>query len=180
MCVFYTISSFSFFQVNQLDQQTTGKVVDILINYETVVQFNNQALDLHSYDALLLDYQKAAVHLEYVSAALNGGQSVIIAVGLGAVMAMAGLRVGAGSMTIGDLVLVNGLVLQLSLPLQVRPPAHPPLGMGERSAAPVSDLWWAVVAVFRVFVSRLAAISGGHRGHVRDPQVKPTNLKPQT
>ena len=105
-------------QVNQLDQQTTGKVVDILINYETVVQFNNQALDLHSYDALLLDYQKAAVHLEYVSAALNGGQSVIIAVGLGAVMAMAGLRVGAGSMTIGDLVLVNGLVLQLSLPLQ--------------------------------------------------------------
>lgn len=105
-------------EVNKLDQQTTGKVVDILLNYETVVQFHNQKLDLQHYDKLLQEYQKSVTHLETISAALNGGQSTIIAIGLAAVMGMAGMRIGKGLMTVGDLVLVNGLVLQLSLPLQ--------------------------------------------------------------
>ncbi|CAI7740061.1 unnamed protein product [Closterium sp. NIES-54] len=105
-------------QVNRLDGLATGKVVDVLLNHETVVQFNNQRLDLMHYDSLLRDYQRESVNLEKVSAALNGGQTTIISIGLAAVMAMAGLRVAVGRMTVGDLVLVNGLILQLSLPLQ--------------------------------------------------------------
>ncbi|GJP48473.1 hypothetical protein CLOM_g7750 [Closterium sp. NIES-68] len=105
-------------EVNRLDGLATGKVVDVLLNHETVVQFNNQRLDLMHYDSLLRDYQRESVRLEKVSAALNGGQTTIISIGLAAVMAMAGLRVAVGRMTVGDLVLVNGLILQLSLPLQ--------------------------------------------------------------
>ncbi|CAI5520220.1 unnamed protein product [Closterium sp. Naga37s-1] len=105
-------------EVNRLDGLATGKVVDVLLNHETVVQFNNQRLDLMHYDSLLRDYQRESVNLEKVSAALNGGQTTIISIGLAAVMAMAGLRVAVGRMTVGDLVLVNGLILQLSLPLQ--------------------------------------------------------------
>eukprot|EP00271_Cylindrocystis_brebissonii_P011636 TRINITY_DN29520_c0_g1_i1.p1 TRINITY_DN29520_c0_g1~~TRINITY_DN29520_c0_g1_i1.p1 ORF type:complete len:886 (+),score=112.14 TRINITY_DN29520_c0_g1_i1:332-2989(+) len=104
--------------MNNIDNQTSTKVVDILMNYETVVQFNNQRMDLQKYDTLLLDYQKKLIDLEYISAALNGGQSLIVSVGLALVMAMSGNLVVAGAMTVGDLVLVNGLVLQLSSPLQ--------------------------------------------------------------
>jgi ABC-type transport system involved in Fe-S cluster assembly fused permease/ATPase subunit len=55
---------------------------------------------------------------ERLSAALNGGQALILALGIAAVMSLAGLQVAQGTMTIGDLVLANGLILQLSGPLQ--------------------------------------------------------------
>jgi ABC-type transport system involved in Fe-S cluster assembly fused permease/ATPase subunit len=58
---------------------------------------------------------------ERLSAALNGGQALILALGIAAVMSLAGLQVAQGTMTIGDLVLANGLILQLSGPLQVLP-----------------------------------------------------------
>jgi len=85
------------------------------------------------------------VKLEKVSAALNGGQTAIISIGLATVMATGGAARGASSsLTVGDLVLVNGLILQLSLPLQVRrttPPLVPgpwPLAPGPWSLAPGS------------------------------------------
>ncbi len=58
---------------------------------------------------------------ERLSAALNGGQALILSLGIAAVMSLAGLQVAQGTMTIGDLVLANGLILQLSGPLQVLP-----------------------------------------------------------
>jgi ATP-binding cassette subfamily B (MDR/TAP) protein 7 len=59
------------------------------------------------------------INWEYISAALNGGQALILATGVSAIMAMAGTGVIQGRMTVGDLVLANGLILQLSVPLQV-------------------------------------------------------------
>eukprot|EP00850_Spirogloea_muscicola_P006557 SM000031S11566 [mRNA] locus=s31:365488:371156:- [translate_table: standard] len=123
-------------EVNRLDNLTTGKVVDALLNYETVVQgrdlthavptltlwlwsqFNNEQLEAEQYDDLLRSYQQASVEAEYISAKLNGGQALILALGVATVMAMAGMRVAKGIMTAGDLVLANGLILQLSVPLQ--------------------------------------------------------------
>ena len=66
--------------------------------------------------ALILKLQLEA---ERLSAALNAGQAIILSVGIAAVMAMTGLKVARGLTTVGDLVLANGLILQLSGPLQV-------------------------------------------------------------
>lgn len=61
-------------RVNALDNLTTGKAVDALLNYETVKLFNNEQLEVDNYDAFLVGYQKAAVATENVSAKLNAGQ----------------------------------------------------------------------------------------------------------
>ncbi|KAJ7546425.1 hypothetical protein O6H91_08G039900 [Diphasiastrum complanatum] len=105
-------------EVIKLEDLATGKAVDALLNYEAVIQFNNQKLEVDQYDELLQGYQNAALDAERLSAALNGGQALIQALGIAAVMSLAGLQVVKGSMTIGDLVLANGLILQLAGPLQ--------------------------------------------------------------
>lgn len=105
-------------EVNKLENLATGKAVDALLNYETVVQFNNQNLEVEQYNKLLQGYQSASLVAERLSAALNAGQAVILSVGIAAVMALAGLNVARGLSTVGDLVLANGLILQLSGPLQ--------------------------------------------------------------
>lgn len=105
-------------EVNKLENLATGKAVDALLNYETVVQFNNQKLEVDQYNVLLQGYQDASLVAERLSAALNAGQAFILSVGIASVMAIAGLQVAQGTSTIGDLVLANGLILQLSGPLQ--------------------------------------------------------------
>lgn len=105
-------------EVNKLENLATGKAVDALLNYETVVQFNNQKLEVDQYNTLLQGYQDASLVAERLSAALNAGQAFILSVGIASVMAIAGLQVAQGTSTIGDLVLANGLILQLSGPLQ--------------------------------------------------------------
>ncbi|KAG0582977.1 hypothetical protein M758_3G101900 [Ceratodon purpureus] len=105
-------------EVNKLENLATGKAVDALLNYETVVQFNNQSLEVEQYNKLLQGYQSASLQAERLSAALNAGQAIILSIGIAAVMALAGLKVARGLSTVGDLVLANGLILQLSGPLQ--------------------------------------------------------------
>eukprot|EP00898_Chlorokybus_atmophyticus_P004909 jgi/Chlat1/5419/Chrsp35S05230 len=104
-------------QVKTLDNMVTSKAVDALLNIETLAQFNNQDLEQRSYDRLLERYQKEAVKLEHISALLNAGQSLILSVGVASVMVMAAHGVGQGVMTVGDLVMANGLLLQLWEPL---------------------------------------------------------------
>lgn len=105
-------------EVNVLDNQTTGKAVDALLNYETVALFNNQALEVSEYDTVLSKLQKVSIKTEGISATLNAGQSVVLSVGLTAVLAMAAMGSSSATMTAGDLVLVQGLLLQLWGPLQ--------------------------------------------------------------
>lgn len=105
-------------EVNVLDNQTTGKAVDALLNYETVALFNNQALEVSEYDTVLSKLQKASIKTEGIGATLNAGQSVILSIGLTAVLAMAAMGSSSVAMTAGDLVLVQGLLLQLWGPLQ--------------------------------------------------------------
>ncbi|XP_024389838.1 ABC transporter B family member 23, mitochondrial [Physcomitrium patens] len=105
-------------EVNKLENLATGKAVDALLNYETVVQFNNQNLEVDQYNKLLQGYQNASLEAERLSAALNAGQAIILSLGIAAVMGLAGWNVTRGITTVGDLVLANGLILQLSGPLQ--------------------------------------------------------------
>ena len=102
---------------NTLDAAASGKAVDALLNYETVSTFGNVALEADAYESLLVRYQRAALHAEAASCALNAGQAVTLALGLAAVLAAAALGWGGASGTIGDLIMANSLLLQLWAPL---------------------------------------------------------------
>ena len=103
--------------MNKLDSEANGQAVDSLLNYETVKYFNNEAFELKRYDNTLEQWEEAAVKSQTSMALLNFGQGGIIAIGLTLMMAYAGNGVVAGTMTLGDLVLVNTLMLQLFMPL---------------------------------------------------------------
>ena len=103
--------------MNELDSRANQKAVDSLLNFETVKYFANEHFEANRYDDSLQRYQKAAILSQKTLAALNLGQQVIITVGLVLIIWRAAAGVADGSMTLGDLVLVNTLMLQLYIPL---------------------------------------------------------------
>ncbi len=103
--------------MNAMDSQGNTQAVDSLINYETVKYFGNEQHELRRYNETLHVWEDAAVKSQTSLAALNVGQSAIIAVGVTLVMILAAQGVVAGEMSIGDLVLVNAFLLQLFIPL---------------------------------------------------------------
>ncbi len=104
-------------EMNDRDTEANTKAIDSLLNYETVKYFGNEAHEARRFDRALRAYEQAAVQNTVSLSALNVGQGAIIAVGLVAVMFMAGQGVIAKTMTVGDFVLVNTYLIQLYLPL---------------------------------------------------------------
>ena len=103
--------------MNDMDSKANTRAIDSLLNYETVKYFGNEAYEARRYDENLEKWEEAAVRNQTSLAALNAGQSVIIALGVTALMLLAARGVVQGSMTLGDLVLVNVFMLQLYMPL---------------------------------------------------------------
>ena len=104
-------------EMNALDSAANSQALDSLINYETVKYFNHEAFEAERYDATLKRWEQAAVHAQVSLSALNFGQAAIIAAGVTAIMVLAADAVVAGTMSLGDLVMVNTLMLQLFIPL---------------------------------------------------------------
>jgi ABC-type transport system involved in Fe-S cluster assembly fused permease/ATPase subunit len=104
-------------QMNDEDQRANTRAVDSLLNYETVKYFGNEAHEARRFDEALQRYERAAVKSQTSLALLNLGQGAIISVGLIAVMSLAVLGMRDGTMTLGDLVMVNAYLIQLYLPL---------------------------------------------------------------
>jgi ATP-binding cassette subfamily B protein len=104
-------------QMNRLDSQANSQAFDSLINYETVKYFGNETMELERYDRTLGDWEQVAVKSQSSMSLLNFGQGGIIAVGVTLVMVYAAQGVVNGSMSVGDLVLVNAFLLQLFIPL---------------------------------------------------------------
>jgi ABC-type transport system involved in Fe-S cluster assembly fused permease/ATPase subunit len=104
-------------QMNTADSEANTYAVDGLLNYETVKYFGNEREELQRYDHQLSEWENAAVRSQTSMSALNFGQAFIIAIGVTAIMALAAQGVVDGSMTLGDLVLVNTFLLQLFIPL---------------------------------------------------------------
>jgi ATP-binding cassette subfamily B protein len=103
--------------MNDMDSKANQKAIDSLLNFETVKYFGNEAFEASRYDQNLIRYQTAAVKSQKSLAVLNLGQQAIIAVGLVLILWRATQGVIDGSMTLGDLVLVNTLMIQLYIPL---------------------------------------------------------------
>ena len=103
--------------MNDMDSKANQKAIDSLLNFETVKYFGNEAFEASRYDENLLRYQAAAVKSQKTLAFLNLGQQIIIAIGLMLILWRATVGVVDGTMTLGDLVLVNTLMIQLYIPL---------------------------------------------------------------
>jgi ATP-binding cassette subfamily B protein len=104
-------------QMNETDQEANTRAIDSLLNYETVKYFGNEEYEASRFDQALARYERASVASRSSLSLLNIGQATIIGIGLGVLMTMAGSGVLAGTMTVGDLVLVNTYLIQLYIPL---------------------------------------------------------------
>jgi ATP-binding cassette subfamily B protein len=103
--------------MNALDSRANTQAVDSLLNYETVKYFGNEGFELRRYNDSLREWEASAVKSQTSLSALNFGQAAIIAAGVTLIMIRASQGVVAGTMTLGDLVLVNAFLLQLFIPL---------------------------------------------------------------
>ncbi|EEQ46600.1 transporter ATM1, mitochondrial precursor [Candida albicans WO-1] len=104
-------------QANNADNQAANVALDSLINYESVKIFNNELYQASKYDKALMKYQQSSVKIATSLAFLNSGQNFIFTSALTAMMYMGCQGVYTGELTVGDLVLINQLVFQLSVPL---------------------------------------------------------------
>jgi len=102
---------------NDADTEANARAVDSLLNYETVKYFNNERHELARFDFALRQYEEATIKSQKTLAVLNIGQAGIVALGLTLLLWRAAAGVVAGTLTLGDLVLVNAFLLQLAIPL---------------------------------------------------------------
>ena len=103
--------------MNEADNDAGTKAIDSLLNFETVKYFGNEKHETSRYDGAMARYEGAAIKTWVSLAGLNAGQAVIFSIGLTTVMVMSALAILSGKDTIGDLVLGNALLIQLSIPL---------------------------------------------------------------
>lgn len=106
-------------EMNDADSGANTRAVDSLLNFETVKYFNNEEHEAERYDRGLRVYEDAASKSKVSLSALNTGQAAVMAAGITALMTMAAFGVAAGSMTVGDFVMVNAYLIQLSIPLNL-------------------------------------------------------------
>lgn len=103
--------------MNNMDSKANTQAIDSLLNYETVKYFGNETWEAKRYDEHMKTWETAAIRNQLSLSSLNAGQSAIIAIGVTLLMFLAADGVIEGTMTLGDLVLINAFMLQLYMPL---------------------------------------------------------------
>ena len=104
-------------EMNDQDTDANQKAIDSLLNFETVKYFGAEQREAERYDVAMAGYERAALKTSYSLAFLNFGQSLLITAGLVIVMVMAALGVQRGDLTVGDFVMVNAYMIQITMPL---------------------------------------------------------------
>jgi ABC-type transport system involved in Fe-S cluster assembly fused permease/ATPase subunit len=104
-------------EMNEQDTDANQKAIDSLLNYETVKYFGAEQREAERYDGAMAQYAAAALKTSYSLSFLNFGQSLLITTGLVVVMVMAALGVQDGTLTVGDFVMVNAYMMQITMPL---------------------------------------------------------------
>ena len=103
--------------MNDQDTDANQKAIDSLLNFETVKYFGAESREARRYDGAMEQYESAALKTSYSLAFLNFGQAFLITAGLVIVMVMAAIGVERGLMTVGDFVMVNAYMIQITMPL---------------------------------------------------------------
>ena len=103
--------------MNDSDTDANQKAIDSLLNFETVKYFNAESWEARRYDGAMATYENMAVRTGLSLSALNVGQSFIITCGLIGVMVMSAIGVQKGQFTVGDFVMVNAYMIQITMPL---------------------------------------------------------------
>ena len=103
--------------MNDMDSKANTQAIDSLLNYETVKYFGNESWEARRYDEHMRKWETAAVRNQTSLAFLNSGQSAIIAIGVTLLLTLAAEGVIDGTLSLGDLVLINAFMLQLYMPL---------------------------------------------------------------
>ncbi|MGH6922382.1 MAG: ABCB family ABC transporter ATP-binding protein/permease [Propylenella sp.] len=104
-------------EMNESDNDAHTKAVDSLLNFETVKYFGNEQREVTRFDGSMARYERAAIRIWTSLAWLNFGQTLIFSAGMAICMILSARAVMAGTQTIGDFVLINALLMQLSIPL---------------------------------------------------------------
>ena len=104
-------------EMNDQDTDANQKAIDSLLNFETVKYFGAESREAQRYDVAMAGYEQAALKTAYSLAFLNFGQTMLITAGLVGVIAMAANGVASGALTVGDFVMVNAYMLQITMPL---------------------------------------------------------------
>ncbi|MEM9425747.1 MAG: ABC transporter ATP-binding protein/permease [Pseudomonadota bacterium] len=104
-------------EMNDQDTDANQKAIDSLLNFETVKYFGAEKREAERYDSSMERYVAAALKTSYSLAFLNFGQSVLITAGLVIVMVMAAIGVQNSDLTVGDFVMVNAYMIQITMPL---------------------------------------------------------------
>ncbi len=106
-------------EMNRLDSLSNGRAVDSLLNYETVKYFNNERREISAYNEHMEQWADAGVRSQVTMSTLNFGQAAIVAIGVTAIMMLAVRDVTNNVISLGDIVLINAMMLQLFVPLNV-------------------------------------------------------------
>jgi ATP-binding cassette subfamily B protein len=149
-------------EMNERDNEFSGAAVDGLINYEVVKAFANEGYESRRLDGALAAYEKAAVQSEQTLAYLNAGQAAIIAVGVSAIMIVAASHVVAGTLSVGDIVLVNAFILQLYQPLNFLGVFYRELRQSLTDLENIHGLFALQPEIADRADSKPLAVSGGH------------------
>jgi ATP-binding cassette, subfamily B, heavy metal transporter len=144
--------------MNEQDSKANTRAVDALINYETVKYFNNERFEEGRYDENLQRLETASIKSQTSLSVLNLGQSLIIALAVTLLVWRATVGVVAGQLTLGDLVLINALMIQLYIPLNF-------LGVIYRE-----------IKQCTVDMEKMFALLGTHREIADAPDAKPLNV----
>nr|WP_319485310.1 ABC transporter ATP-binding protein/permease [uncultured Cohaesibacter sp.] len=148
-------------RMNQSDNDANSKAVDSLLNYETVKYFGNEAMETARYDSSMAVYQKAAISTWVSLAWLNFGQTVIFSIGMAVCMALSAYGVMQGTQTVGDFVLINALLMQLSIPLNFFGSMHREIKQGLVDLEAMFDLMGQPPEVLDKPAAQQLAVSGG-------------------
>ena len=104
-------------EMNDQDTAANQKAVDSLLNFETVKYFNAEKVEAERFDSSMQLYETAALKTSYSLSFLNIGQTILISIGLITVMVMGASGVQNGTLTVGDFVLINAYMIQITMPL---------------------------------------------------------------
>ena len=149
-------------EMNDQDTDANQKAIDSLLNFETVKYFGAEAREARRYDGAMERYEAAAIRTNTSLALLNFGQSLIITAGLVAVMVMAALGVQRGALTVGDFVMVNAYMIQITMPLNFLGTVYREIRQALVDMGEMFDLLEQPQEVRDAPDARPLVVSGGH------------------